>query len=510
MKEYLTTSGETILYVGDPDFKKLDELASGYGDIWHSSLDQGYRDAFMDIVYQSTVWFWYINDFENLDECVSWRINPNGFAVRKSVWQFFGGFDNQFDGIQMQALDFGFSGLRFNGISPLYVKNLFDAPIDKVKFSNLDRYRFYFKYFKKDHALFMLYRKGIWKISEWTAFIKAKKSSVSFNKDKVLPPRELKPLTGSPTVSYIIPTMLRQEYALNLLKDIALQSYLPSQVIVVDATPANQRIDGIYDGTYPFELIVHWSQSRGSCLQRNKAIEISTGEFIIFGDDDIRIPPNFVENHIRILQTYNAGGCNGLDVGAEHPKQDLNDLAKRLVELPSVQLKVGSVQMFSNANSCVRTKYVRMLGGNDLNYEGGYGEDGDFGLSLIRIGVPVINNPFSAILHLKPPAGGYKYWGIQAKLMGKKRTKQPWELDSPVKYIRPRPSPTVLYQFYKHFKKSQISEFRNKYFFLYLFKGSILSIPFRVLNVPYRQLQFDRSIFYAKKLISLGTRTNSK
>ena len=89
-KEFVAKSGEIILYNGNPDFQKLEELSLGYGDIWHSSFEQGFKNAFPEVVYQTI--FWYVVDFENLDECVSWIINPNQCAVRKSVWEALNGF----------------------------------------------------------------------------------------------------------------------------------------------------------------------------------------------------------------------------------------------------------------------------------------------------------------------------------------------------------------------------------------------------------------------------------
>ena len=192
---------------------------------------------------------------------------------------------------------------------------------------------------------------------------------------------------------------------------------------------------------------------------------------------------------------------------AANPAQDLEDLEKRLEILGDRRWLVGSTQMFSNANSCVKKEYVDVLVGNDINYDGGYGEDGDFGISLLKLGIPILHNPFSVNLHLKPASGGYRFWGSQAKIMGKKRKQQPWELDTAVKWIRPVPSPTLMYQFHKQFTKEQVTEFRHKYFFLFLFKGPKWSILFRLLRVPYKQLQFNKSIFYAKKLLALGVRT---
>lgn len=510
LHEYKTASGALLLYSGSPDFAALDALAEGYGDLWHSSFEQGYKNAFPDLAHQSSVLFWYINDFENRDLCVSWRINPNQFAVRKSAWETLGGFDTDYENIQMQALDFGYNALRTQGVVPLYVKGLFKSDaVDKIQLSAKDRYAFYIKNFKIDHALFMLYRKGFWNPLEWNAFMYAKNKFSQIENRPLFAPRPLDALDGNPTVSYIIPTMLRQDFTLRLLDDLSKQTYPPSQVVVVDATPESARDELLYDQrNYSFELKVIWQQSKGSCRARNEAITVCNGEYIVFGDDDIRVGPYFIENHLRFIQTYHAGGCNGLDIMAANPNQDLTDLQQRLDALGERRWVAGSTQMFSNANSCVKKIHVDELVGNDINYDGGYGEDGDFGLSLLKLGIPILHNPFSANLHLKPPAGGYRFWGTQAKIMGKKRKTQPWELDTPVKWIRPVPSPTLVYQFYKQFTPQQVSEFRSKYFFLYVFKGGPKwSIPLRLLNIPFRQLQFNKSVFYAKKLLALGVRT---
>ena len=71
LKEHITSSGEVLLYKGNPDLKLLDGLALGEGDIWHSSLDQGYKNAFPEILYQTVVYFWYAKDFGNIKKSVS-------------------------------------------------------------------------------------------------------------------------------------------------------------------------------------------------------------------------------------------------------------------------------------------------------------------------------------------------------------------------------------------------------------------------------------------------------
>jgi glycosyltransferase involved in cell wall biosynthesis len=410
----------------------------------------------------------------------------------------------------MKALDFGYNALRNSGAVPLYVKDLFkSAEKEEINITAKDRYTFFIKNFKLEHSIFMWYREGFWKWKEWQAFFYAKKHFRKTDSKPTIKTRALNPIQGNPTVSYIIPTMMRQDYTLQLLNDLANQSFPPTQVVLVDATPENQRDESLYAAKeYPFQLVLKWQQTKGSCRARNEAIDLCTGDYIVFGDDDIRIPADFIENHIRFLQTYHTGACNGLDIRANHQKQDLNDLQIKLTRLGSKRWVSGSAQMFSNANSCVKRELVNQLNGNDINFDGGYGEDNDFGLSLTKIGVVVLQNPFSVNLHLKPPVGGYRFWGNQAKVTGKKRKAQPWELDTPVRKIVPVPSPTIMYYTFKHFGPKLVNEYRYKYFFLFLFKGSKISFLYRLLKIPYKQLQFNKSLFYAKKLMALGKRTS--
>lgn len=508
LNEFVTATGEIILYNGRPNFDQLETLSKEAGDIWHSSFEQGYKNAFPELVYQTAVFFMFINDFDNLDKCVSWRINPNQFAVRQSVWETLKGFDIEYENIQLQALDFGYNALRNSAAIPLYIKGLFEENSkEEIKISTKDRYVFFRKNFKIDHSVFMLYREGFWKWKEWNAFFYAKKNFRQSSAKPIIKPRELLEIEGNPTVSYIIPTMMRQDFTLQLLKDLAAQTYPVSQVVIVDATPKDLRDEKVYNSIdFPFELIVKWQETKGSCRARNEAIELCTGDYIVFGDDDVRVKYDFIQNHIKILQTYKVSACNGLDIRADNEQQGLADLDFKLEQLGEKRWRGSTNPGFSNANSCVKTEYVRKLIGNDINFDGGYGEDSDFGMSLVKLGQIVILNPFSPNLHLKPPVGGYRFWGNQAKILGKKRKAQPWEQDTPVKIIRPVPSPTVMYGIIKHFTYQQVLEYKHKHFFLYLFKGSKKGFLYRLLRMPYKNLQFNKSLYYAKKLNDLGIR----
>src|SRR5690606_15548665 len=155
LSEHICKNGEVVLYAGTPNLAMLETLAGGPGDIWHSSFEQGFKNAFPEIAYQTATFFWYVRDF-NLENCVSWRINPYQFAVRKQVWELFGGFDKSYENPMMQAFHFGFNALRYQGAATFYVKGLFaETQNQYTGITAKDRYVFFRKNFNPQHSVFM-------------------------------------------------------------------------------------------------------------------------------------------------------------------------------------------------------------------------------------------------------------------------------------------------------------------------------------------------------------------
>ncbi|MFM7901936.1 MAG: glycosyltransferase family 2 protein, partial [Bacteroidota bacterium] len=305
LKEFITQKGEYLLYTGEPDLTLLDGLANGPGDLWHSSADRGYLNAFHEIVYQSHIAWWYVEDFQGVDSCINWRVDPTGFVVRKKVWEHFGSFNLSYQSDIMRAFSLGYDMIKNGGV-PLYQKGLFSKNDFKIQaIPDSDKFQFFIRRFRWPHALYLLMRVGFWNPLRHLAFWRA---VLSFKRDHIsglTRYHQLNPIQGKPSVSYIIPTMMRQSMTLQLLHDLANQTYPPTEVIIVDATPEQERSSGVYQQTEsPFQLKVIWQTSKGSCRARNEGIEQAKGDYIVFGDDDIRLPKDFIENHVRFMQTY--------------------------------------------------------------------------------------------------------------------------------------------------------------------------------------------------------------
>ena len=521
-------SGTECLIRGLPESSVLEASLAGPGDLWHSGLLRGCGGVLSEIVYYLQVYSYYLNDVDANLRSVSWRVDPSAFAIRSSVWEALDGFDVAYESEAARALDLGFRALQNGGI-PLHVPGLFESKDQRAAtqfvLSREDVYLFFCRHFKREYRLYALIREAIKRRSpagEFRAFREAEARAADMPPPRTVAirPRVLiQARPAGPRVSAIIPTLRRQDYTARLLDDYTKQTLPLHQVIVVDATPEAERDESVYEkfsSSLPLEVI--WQESLGSCRARNEAISLCTGDYILFADDDTRVPPDFVENHVRLLETYRAEASQGLDVRADHHQQTIDDLARKLESYHGRGDRIGVSRSFNNANSCVRRDWVEACVGNDVNFDGGYGEDWDFGFRIIERGGVLLYNPFSANLHLKPPSGGFRWWGEQAKLRRRRKVRQPWEVNRQVGWLKPRPSPTILYAMLKHYTSEQVRE----WLYVYLLRSwwptfarpeesrakRILLFPFRLLGTPRTLLRIRSSFKFASDLVRRGQRFN--
>ena len=102
--------------------------------------------------------------------------------------------------------------------------------------------------------------------------------------------------------SIIIPTRNRRKVLERTLKYLFLQDYPQDQyeIIVID--------DGSTDGTHkmvkaqesPCRLVcLRHEERKGPAVARNRGIREARGEVVIFIDDDIFCPPQFIREHVK-------------------------------------------------------------------------------------------------------------------------------------------------------------------------------------------------------------------
>lgn len=103
------------------------------------------------------------------------------------------------------------------------------------------------------------------------------------------------------TISAVIPTYNRYESLLRTLRSLALQTELPYEVIIVDASDAVGNESELIN-SFPV-LNIKYIRSRPSvCAQRNTGIKKATGSYIFLCDDDLEFPKDYIFKIKAIIQ----------------------------------------------------------------------------------------------------------------------------------------------------------------------------------------------------------------
>jgi glycosyltransferase involved in cell wall biosynthesis len=307
----------------------------------------------------------------------------------------------------------------------------------------VDNYRFLRKYFNPAWVLYVLvlrlisFKNPFAEISGWWKSRDARRSN--YQERPIGHPGWTLFQSGlfreKPMVSVVIPTLNRYEYLKDVLTDLEKQDYSNFEVIVVDqSTPFREE----FYSNFKLNLTLVHQTERALWLARNHAIEISKGEYMLLFDDDSRVAPNWISNHLKCLDFFNAEISSGVSlsaVGAEVPK---NYAYFRI----SDQIDTGNVLL--------KKQVFRDIGLFDRQFEKQRMGDGEFGLRAYLNGYKNISNPYADRIHLKVGSGGLREMGS-------------WDAFRPKKLFAPRPIPSVLYLYRKYFgrKRALLAIYRS-------------------------------------------------
>jgi len=122
--------------------------------------------------------------------------------------------------------------------------------------------------------------------------------------------------------SIVIATRNRERELTNALRSILPQTRLPDEVIVVDdgelaEFPLQQQLENAGVTT-----LYHRKEAPGLPESRNSGVELSSGEVILFLDDDVELFPDYVEQILRVFETDTAeqvGGVGGAEANLIRP-----------------------------------------------------------------------------------------------------------------------------------------------------------------------------------------------
>lgn len=351
-----------------------------------------------------------------------------------------------------------------------------------------DEYRFIKKYWGAKWCLLIFVMrffsfKNIFK--ELPAFIASLKvSSVSLYDSPLTYPDynsfQSSLIKQNPLVSVIIPTLNRYDILTDSLHDLEKQSYKNFEVIMVDQS---DDFDEQYYSSFNLQFKIIHQKEKLLWTARNKAIQHAAGSYLLFFDDDSRVEPDWVEQHLTCLDYFNAGISAGVSVAVAGGKVSPSYAYFRWAD------------QFDSGNAMVKREVFEKINLFDEKFNNGRMGDGEFGIRAYLHGIRSISNCRAGRLHLKAEKGGL-------------RETVSWDAFRPKKIFAPKPVPSVLYLIKKYFSVASQRHYVLQGMMLsnvgYKHKRSALMLIFSiflfVIKIPFLYYQYLASSGVADKL----------
>jgi succinoglycan biosynthesis protein ExoM len=118
-------------------------------------------------------------------------------------------------------------------------------------------------------------------------------------------------LSKAARVSVCIATFRRNERLRAVLEDIAQQDRLPDQVVVVDNDPpggARPIVEEYRASGAPFRVDYDVQTEPNIAITRNRTVQLASGDWIAFIDDDERAPREWLRELLRAAEIFHADG----------------------------------------------------------------------------------------------------------------------------------------------------------------------------------------------------------
>ncbi|MEO6694246.1 MAG: glycosyltransferase family A protein [Ignavibacteria bacterium] len=338
--------------------------------------------------------------------------------------------DSRYKSNTAKDLDVGYQ-LWNKGVM-LTIKNIaIEKLIHKNKIPLIDNYIFIRKYFR-NYRVYIFFLKNIISLHNPVREISALLKTKHVKKTDLINPHaeysDYKNFASAliklqPRVSVIIPTLNRYEYLKDVLEDLEKQDYKNFETIIVDQSDSPDK--KFYEN-YKCDIKTIFQEGKGQWLARNEAIMKSEGNYLLFFDDDSRVDPDWITEHLKGLDYFNADVSAGVSISTVGDTVPLNYSFFRWAD------------QFDSGNAMVKREVFKKIGMFDRQFDKQRMGDGEFGLRAYLAGFKSISHPFAKRIHLKVGTGGLRQMGS-------------WDAFRPKKFFSPRPLPSVLYLYRKYF-----------------------------------------------------------
>jgi GT2 family glycosyltransferase len=213
-------------------------------------------------------------------------------------------------------------------------------------------------------------------------------------------------------VSIIIVSYNRKSFLENTIKYCLNQSYQNYEIIVVDASEKEfQQSDLFIDSCRPKLKYIQIDEVGNISKQRNLGIKVSTGDYLLFLDDDVKFNSTLLEVIVLRFNVLRADALSGL-IEAKHRmiskevKVDKSDPMLYLGQ-PSFHQNDFLVQTYLISAACFAAKRTSLLsiGCFDEQLNGTF-DDSDVGIRLTNKGFLVYHDNLFRVYHFAEKNSG--------------------------------------------------------------------------------------------------------
>ena len=468
--------GEWVLFwdgsLGTIPVDLIRELMERCGDVWHGGLGMGLRGKPELFDFVTPCWMLHGDPEEGI-EAGSWRVSLRCCLIRRELLRVVGGLDEGFVSMEGAGLDLGYRCLcagammRFvPGLSGSQRLPQVSIPLhDEARLVGKARGRKWLGYGLARAAItgycggweaVRAYRgaRGVAGVGlgGWSGGVlgEGRGETLEGCGDSPLRPQESdgagcggsvggrsgqSPMGGRVTV--LVPTVDRYPYLKTLMGQLARQTVRLHEVIVVDQTERERRQRDWQEAAAGLPLRVIEMDEAGQCSSRNAGLKASTGDWVLFLDDDDEVAPDLIERFLRSARETGAEVICGVADEAGGG------------ELPQwFQFRRVSDVFPTNAGMVRRDVFLRS-GLFDLAYNRGARADGDLGTRMYKRGARMVLDPSLRVLHHHAPRGGLRRHKARVATYAASR-KSLW--------VRQLPEATELYLKMRFYTPRQVRE----------------------------------------------------
>ena len=212
-------------------------------------------------------------------------------------------------------------------------------------------------------------------------------------------------------ISCIIPSLERPKALERTLHSLNQQSRPPDEVVVV----LQGNSPALPDEPRRFSLVVLRQEQPNAQMARNTAASRSTGELLVFLDDDIEAEAHLITVYEEAFKDLSMGAACGviLEPGQQTTLGIPSECSEEPMGWMKFPLNYGAdapARNFSSCNTAVRRELYFEAGGFDENFIATLFDDSDWSLrlcqQLAKRGLRAMHLRAACLTHFREPAGG--------------------------------------------------------------------------------------------------------